>query len=73
MDQLMGDTCKECGMIHPPVPPGQCPMAKAEKQNETEHGKTVNEFISMLANHLHESPNWKTEIQNMKKCIINKS
>ena len=72
MNTMMGgEPCKECGNIHPPVPPGQCPMAKAEKQNATEQGKSVNEFITLISNHLHESPNWKKEIEEMKKCIVN--
>ncbi len=26
--------CPECGLIHPPSPKGECPVAKAQKQEE---------------------------------------
>lgn len=29
---MPGPTCPECGLVHPPVPPGQpCPVAQAQK------------------------------------------
>ena len=31
--------CKECGFIHPPSPPGMCPIAHASKQQESEQSK----------------------------------
>ena len=62
--------CKECGFIHPPSPPGMCPIAHASKQQESEQSKEVAEFINVLVQHLYKSPNWKQEIEAMKRCII---
>lgn len=62
--------CGECGMIHPPSPPGMCPIANANKQQESEQSKEVADFITVLVKHLYSSPNWKQEIEAMKKCII---
>ncbi len=27
----MNQSCQECGLMHPPTAPGQCPVAKAKK------------------------------------------
>jgi len=26
--------CSECGLIHPPTPPGQCPIAKGQQLDQ---------------------------------------
>ena len=61
--------CPECGMIHPPSQPGMCPVANANKQQETEQSKAVSEFSNVLIKYLYNSPNWKQEIEAIKKCI----
>ena len=39
--------CKECGLFHPPVAPGCCPMANSKEANEEaiqEHGNALVEL-----------------------------
>lgn len=39
--------CPECGMLHPPTPPGECPLAK-EQQMKNEAEAAGNQRLIML-------------------------
>jgi hypothetical protein len=46
----VGNTCPECGYMHPPTPPGECPMAKDKQiQESSEHLKSVKATTMMQA------------------------
>ena len=64
--------CSDCGMIHPPTVPGQCPAAKAQKREESVQGRTVNVFISTLSDYLHKSPDYEGEIRKINNLIPRK-
>lgn len=41
--------CKDCGKIHPPLPPGEkCPVAEAAKIKSAEHGKFIAELSKIF-------------------------
>ena len=48
--------CKECGWEHPSIA-GQCPAAKLQGMVNSEKGKAIAKFVTLLTDHLQNSDN----------------
>jgi len=44
---MVNNTCGECGYMHPPTPPGQCPMAKSMKTEQIKESEKSTKIINM--------------------------
>jgi len=63
--------CPECGFIHPPTPPGQCPIAKEKKIKEdiSQIGSdTVQKYIQAINIKLVEKLKSLDNIRSQKLC-----
>lgn len=69
MNDTIGTRCPECGLIHPIVPKGQCPIAKERRAKGTDKGKSVSDFLQKLSNLLYDSDNYQEIINNIKKVV----
>lgn len=45
------EKCSECGLIHPPVPRGECPVRKGREIEDEKVKKLVEEIIKILSDH----------------------
>lgn len=61
--------CRECGLIHPPAPSGQCPVAKSRKLEGTEKGKKIIRLVSKLSTYLENSDDYETIINKIDNLL----
>jgi len=60
--------CKECGWEHPSIA-GQCPAAKLQGMVNSEKGKAIAKFVTLLTDHLQNSEYWKEQINMVKTTL----
>jgi len=40
--------CQECGLVHPPTPLGECPVAKEQKEKQEDEAMTKTEIGNIV-------------------------
>ena len=65
--------CSECGMLHPPTAPGQCPMAKDQKIEEDLKANKQNYLSECIITIKEEMfKNLKNKDDNIIKVVVAK-